>query len=84
MGTAADTSQAIEYFEKACRGGIAARCFAVATMYHGMKDEALAQQRFQQACDASVRSATANTAYFRRGASIQSAAAPAFCSQGNP
>jgi hypothetical protein len=82
QGVAADTAQAIQYFEKACRGGIAASCFSAANIYRGMKDEALARQRFQQACDFSRQSAEASAAYFRPGASTQ-AAAP-FCSQVDP
>lgn len=84
QGTAADPARAIEYFEKACRGGIAASCFAVGTMYRSMSDEALAQQRFQAACDFSIRNATANAAYFRPGVSMQSAAGPLFCASPNP
>jgi hypothetical protein len=84
QGTAADTVQASVYFEKACRGGVAASCFAVATMYRGMKDEARAQQRFQQACDFSVRHEIANTAYFRAGDNTPLGTAPAFCSQVAP
>jgi hypothetical protein len=81
QGTAADAAQASAYFEKACRGGVAASCFAVATMYRGMKDEARAQRRFQEACDFSVRHEIANTAYFRAGANLPAGTARAFCSQ---
>jgi hypothetical protein len=49
-----------------------------------MKDEALARQRFQQACDFSQRSAEASAAYFKPGASAQPAPAPPFCSQVDP
>ena len=64
-GTAADAALASAYFEKACRGGVAASCFALGNIYRGIKDEAKARQRFQQACDASVRDEIANAAYFR-------------------
>jgi hypothetical protein len=85
QGVAADTAQAIRYFEKACRGGIAASCFSVANIYRGMKDEALAQQRFRQACDFSQRSAEDSAAYFKpsRGAG-QPGGATAFCPQADP
>jgi hypothetical protein len=81
QGTSADAAQASAYFEKACRGGVAASCFAAGTMYRGMKDEVRARQRFQQACDFSVRHEIANTAYFRAGATTAAGPAPAFCSQ---
>ncbi len=80
-GTTADAAQASAYFEQACRGGIAASCFAAATMYRGMKDEARAREKFQQACDLSMRYETANAAYFRPGPNAPKAAAPGFCSQ---
>jgi TPR repeat protein len=41
------------YFERACRAGIAASCFALG--------------RRQQACDLSLRAVTDNEAYFRAG-----------------
>jgi hypothetical protein len=50
-------------------------------MYRGMKDEARAQQRFQQACDFSLRHEIANTAYFRAGDNTPAVTPPAFCSQ---
>ena len=81
QGIAADPAQASAYFEKACRGGVEASCFSVANMYRGMKDEARAQQRFQQACDFSVRHQIANAAYFRASDTASAGAAPAFCSQ---
>ena len=80
-GTAADAAQASAYFEQACRGGVAASCFAAATMYRGMKDEARAREKFQQACDLSIRYEIANAAYFRPGPNAPKAAAPGFCSQ---
>ncbi|HSU69214.1 MAG TPA: tetratricopeptide repeat protein, partial [Tepidisphaeraceae bacterium] len=79
QGTPADSAQAIVYFEKACRAGIAASCFSAGTIFRGAGDEALAHQRFRQACDFSIRAVTANTAYFRAGASAQTEMAPAFC-----
>jgi TPR repeat protein len=82
QGIAADTALASTYFEKACRGGVEASCFSVANMYRAMNDEARAQQRFQQACDFSVRHQIANTAYFRAGDTP--GAAPAFCAQAAP
>jgi hypothetical protein len=84
QGIAADPAQASAWFEKACRGGVEASCFSVATMYRGMKDEARAQQRFQQACDFSVRHQIANTAYFRASDTTSAGAAAAFCSQVTP
>jgi TPR repeat protein len=82
QGTPADPALASTYFEKACRGGVEASCFSVANMYRAMNDEARAQQRFQQACDFSVRHQIANTAYFRAGDTP--GAAPAFCAQAAP
>jgi TPR repeat protein len=76
--------RAVQNFEKACRAGIAASCFSVAQMYRSMKDEALARDRFRQACDVSTRNVTASTAYFRPGSTAQPATAPAFCSQADP
>ena len=70
QGIAADPALASTYFEKACRGGVEASCFSVATMYRGMNDEARAHQRFQQACDFSIRHQIANTAYFRASDTI--------------
>ena len=74
------TAQAIEYFERACRAGIAASCYAVGGMYRADNDEALAGKRLRQACDLSVRAATDNAAYFRVGAGQTDAALP-FCGQ---
>jgi hypothetical protein len=84
QGVAADTAQAVQYFERACRAGIAASCFSLGGMYRAMKDEALAGQRLRQACDLSLRAATANTGYFRAGGSMQSETTPAFCAQRVP
>jgi len=81
QGIAADPALASTYFEKACRGGVEASCFSVANMYRGMKDEARAHQRFQQACDFSIRHQIANAAYFRASDTASAGAAPAFCSQ---
>ena len=50
-------------------------------MYRAIKDEARAHQRFQQACDFSIRHEIANTAYFRASDTAATGAAPAFCSQ---
>ncbi len=83
-GVAADAAEASAYFEEACRRGVAASCFAAATMYRGMKDEARAREKFQQACDLSLRYETANAAYFRPGGSAPKGAAPGFCSQVEP
>jgi len=83
-GTAIDSARAIENFERACRAGIAASCFSVANMYRAMQDEALARERFRQACDVSLRSETAKTAYFRPGSYAQPEAPPPFCSQVDP
>ncbi|HTS26893.1 MAG TPA: tetratricopeptide repeat protein [Bryobacteraceae bacterium] len=85
QGVAADTAKAIEYFEKACRGGIAASCFSVANLYRGRKDEALARQRFQQACDVSLRSDEDRAAYFKPGAAaIRDGGGSQFCSAVEP
>jgi TPR repeat protein len=84
QGIAADPAQASAYFEKACRQGIEASCFSVAIIYRDMKDEARARQRFQQACDFSVRHQIANAAYFRASDTTATGAAPAFCSQAKP
>ena len=84
QGIAADPALASTYFEKACRGGVEASCFSVATMYRIMKDEARARQRFQQACDFSIRHQIANAAYLRASDTAATGAAPAFCSQANP
>ena len=67
-GVDADAVQATGYFEKACRGGVAASCFAAGAIYRGRNEEAIARERFQQACDLSVRAAIAATAYFAAGA----------------
>jgi TPR repeat protein len=67
QGVAADKMQAIRYFERACRGGIAASCYSLSGMYRALNDEALAARRLQRACDLSTRAVTANTAYFRAG-----------------
>jgi hypothetical protein len=48
-------------------------------MYQTQNNEPLAYTRFQQACDASIRNATANTAYFRAGSPSQPALP--FCSK---
>ena len=63
--------QAVQYFGRACRAGIAASCYSLGGMYRAMKDEALAGQRLQKACDLSVRATSLP----------QSGAAPAFCVQ---
>jgi TPR repeat protein len=84
QGIAADPAQASAWFEKACRGGVEASCFSVANMYRAMNDETRAHQRFQQACDFSVRHQIANTAYFRASETASLGAAPAFCSQAAP
>jgi len=84
-GTGIDSMQAIDNFEKACRNGIAASCYSVAQMYRARKDEALARERFRQACDLSTHAATAGTAYFRASsASSSPAATPMFCKEAIP
>jgi hypothetical protein len=81
QGIATDPQQASTYFEKACRGGVSASCYAVATMYRGNKDEARARERFQQACDLSVRHEIANAAYFRASADLSTGPESRFCRQ---
>lgn len=81
QGIAPDAQQASMYFEKACHAGVSASCYAVATMYRGNKDEARARERFQQACDLSVRHDIANAAYFRAGAELVAGPASKFCQQ---
>jgi TPR repeat protein len=81
LGTAADAARAIHYFEQACRQGIAASCYSLGGMYRGLKDEVLAAQRFQQACDFAVHAGIANTAYFRAGGPSQAEPPPPFCAQ---
>jgi hypothetical protein len=55
QGTAVDRGLAIANFEKGCQGQNAASCWEAAQFYRsgklGWKVEALARQRFQQACD---------------------------------
>ncbi len=80
-GTPADAAQASAYFEQACRGGVAASCFAAATMYRASNEEARAREKFQQACDLSLRYETTNAAFFRPSADGPHRAGPAFCSQ---
>jgi hypothetical protein len=53
-------------------------------MYRAMKEEALATQRLQQACDMSVRAMTAHAAFFRAGGGMQSETASPFCGQSAP
>ena len=67
------------YFDKACRGGVAASCFALGNIYRNIKDEATARQRFQQACDASVRHEIANAAYFRASDNAPTGNTAPFC-----
>jgi hypothetical protein len=78
-GTAADAAQASANFDKACRGGVAASCFALGNIYRNIKDEATARQRFQQACDASVRHEIANAAYFRASDNAPTGNTAPFC-----
>jgi hypothetical protein len=80
QGIAADSEQAIQYFEKACRAGIAASCYSVASMYRERKEESLARQRFQRACDVSIQNADTSSAYFRPGPPAPPIASR-FCSQ---
>lgn len=60
-GTAVNYARVIESFEKACRGEHATSCSNVAIMYRrgigGRQDEALARQRFAQACNLGLQSA---------------------------
>ncbi len=84
QGTPADAVQAIGYFEKACRAGIAASCFSAGAMYRQMSDEALARQRFRQACEFSTRHSASSAAYFMRGSLAQPRPASPFCSQVDP
>ena len=58
---------------------MAAGCFALGNIYGGVKDEAKARQRFQQACDASVKHEIANTAYFRASDSSPAGNTAPFC-----
>jgi TPR repeat protein len=81
QGTAADAQLASEYFEKACRGGVAASCYAQATMYRGSRNEDRAREKFQQACDLSIRHEIANAAYFRAGSAAAPDVVPRFCAQ---
>jgi hypothetical protein len=78
-GVPADSAQASWWFERACRGGVAASCFAAGEIYRGMNNQALARQRFQQACDVSIHAAIANTAYFAASAG-RVPASSRFCS----
>jgi Sel1 repeat len=61
QGTAVNPSLAITNFEKGCKGQNAASCLEAAQFYRagklGFKVEALARQRFQQACDLGLQSA---------------------------
>ena len=79
QGVAADSTQAIRLFEKACGAGVAASCFSVGGMYRALNDEARAGQRLHQACDLSLRAATDDTAYFRAGGSSETGAGLPFC-----
>lgn len=81
QGTAVDSQQAIENFEKACRAGIAASCYSVAGMYRLTNHEALAKERFQQACEVSSRFTESSAAYFKQGTAPQSGTASRFCSE---
>ena len=84
QGTEADPAQAIAYFEKACRAGIAASCYGAAQIYRGTKDEALAQERFRQACDVSTRAAATSAAYFKPAAGVPPVATSRFCKDVSP
>ena len=66
------------------RADIAASCYSLSGMYRAMKEEALATQRLQQACDMSVRAMTAHAAFFRAGGGMQSETASPFCGQSAP
>jgi hypothetical protein len=79
-GVAPDSTTAAQYFEKACRNGVAASCFAAGRIYRATNNEALARNRFQQACDLSIHAAIASTAYFAAGRG-STAAEPPFCSE---
>jgi len=61
QGTAVNPGLAIASFEKGCRGQNAASCLEAAQFYRsgkfGIKVEALARQRFQQACDLGAQTA---------------------------
>jgi TPR repeat protein len=78
-GVESDAQQAIAYFEKACRGGIAASCFSAGDMYRQTRQEALAEQRFRQACEASSRFTETSAAYFKLGADSQPGRSGKFC-----
>ena len=84
QGVTPDGAQAIRYFEMACRGGVAASCYAAGNLYRGMRDESSARQRFQQACDFSLRAAEASAAYFKPGASPRPGPASQFCAEVDP
>jgi TPR repeat protein len=81
QGTRADTLQAIHYFNEACREGIAASCYSAGEIYQGLREETLARRRFEQACESSLRSRTADNAYFRAAPGAEPAAAVPFCAQ---
>jgi len=81
-GTALDLAQAEVYFEKACRAGVAPSCYSVAALYRDERNEALAQDRFRQACEASKRNQEANEFYFKARAGP--ARIPKFCAPVNP
>jgi Sel1 repeat len=80
LGTARDPEAALSYFEKACNAGLAPSCFAAGAIYRTTNRETLARERFRQACDASMRNTSSQTAYFRAGTGPETAAAP-FCSE---
>jgi TPR repeat protein len=81
QGLRADPLQAILYFDKACRAGIAASCYAAGGLYQGLQNPVLAAERFQQACDVSIHAQIANTAYFRAGGAVEVAGAVPYCAQ---
>jgi len=83
-GAAPDDRRAVEYFERACRAGVAASCFAAGGIYRSLKQEALARQRYRQACDVSMRSAIAGRAYFAASVAEPSPQSLPFCSSTAP
>jgi TPR repeat protein len=79
VGTAADKTQAIEWFDKACRHGIASSCFSASAMYSALNDANKADQRLRQGCQIFASFAESSAAYYERGMLAKTVPLPGTC-----
>jgi TPR repeat protein len=83
QGVPVDLAKAIENFDKACMAGQASSCVTASEMYRAVNDRVSAEDRLQQACQASTRYAASKAAYFASDTSPQFAAAESYCASAN-